>query len=311
MKRLTSLGHNAAFAPTLLALLFQLSAYPGQLAIVIDDVGYSREVGERVLALPNAVSIAVLPFTPQAVTLAAHAQAMGKDVLLHQPLESEIQSKGAGRTLTLNMSSDDIKREVNAALKSIPGVKGVSNHTGSRFTQDVPSMNALMSVISAHGLFFLDSRTTARTVAMRVAMDWGVPAVRRDVFLDHDREVRAINAAFERALGIANRRGYAILIAHPHDITLQFLETRLPTLQKTTLVPVSSLTTSQSEDLAKKVVGFHWTTQRSTYSPSPFDYSEVRYSNPFVDGVPSTRGSIANAILKARPNALKMVSAWW
>lgn len=172
-------------------------------------------------------------------------------------------------------------------------------------------MNALMSVISAHGLFFLDSRTTARTVAMRVAMDWGVPAVRRDVFLDHDREVRAINAAFERALRIANRRGYAILIAHPHDITLQFLETRLPTLQKTTLVPVSSLTTSQSEDLAKKVVGFHWTTQRSTYSPSPFDYSEVRYSNPFVDGVPSTRGSIANAILKARPNALKMVSAWW
>ncbi len=311
MKRLTSLGHNAAFAPTLLALLFQLSAYPGQLAIVIDDVGYSREVGERVLALPNAVSIAVLPFTPQAVTLAAHAQAIGKDVLLHQPLESEIQSKKAGRTLTLNMSSDDIKREVNAALKSIPGVKGVSNHTGSRFTQDVPSMNALMSVISAHGLFFLDSRTTARTVAMRVAMDWGVPAVRRDVFLDHDREVRAINAAFERALRIANRRGYAILIAHPHGITLQFLETRLPNLQKTTLVPVSSLTTSQSEELAKKVVGFHWTTQRSTYSPSPFDYSEVRYSNPFVDGVPSTRGSIANAILKARPNALKMVSAWW
>ncbi|MEC8833753.1 MAG: divergent polysaccharide deacetylase family protein [Pseudomonadota bacterium] len=311
MKRLTSLSHNAAFAPTLLALLFQLSAYPGQLAIVIDDVGYSREVGERVLALPNAVSIAVLPFTPQAVTLAAHAQAIGKDVLLHQPLESEIQSKKADRTLTLNMSSDDIKREVTAALKSIPGVKGVSNHTGSRFTQDVPSMNALMSVISAHGLFFLDSRTTARTVAMRVAMDWGVPAVRRDVFLDHDREVRAINAAFERALGIANRRGYAILIAHPHDITLQFLETRLPTLQKTTLVPVSSLTTSQSEDLAKTVVGFHWTTQRSTYSQSPFDYSEVRYSNPFVDGVPSTRGSIANAILKARPNALKMVSAWW
>ena len=71
---------------------------------MIDDVGYSREVGERVLALPNAVSIAVLPFTPQAVTLAAHAQAIGKDVLLHQPLESEIQSKKAGRTLTLNMS---------------------------------------------------------------------------------------------------------------------------------------------------------------------------------------------------------------
>jgi len=294
-----------------LALFFQISAYPGHLAIVIDDVGYSREVGERVLALPSAVSIAVLPFTPQAESLAAQALAIGKDVLLHQPLESEIRSKRADRTLTLNMSSDDIKREVNAALESLPGVKGVSNHTGSRFTQDVPSMNALMSVISAHGLFFLDSRTTARTVAMRVAMDWGVPAARRDIFLDHNRDVRAIDAAFDRALMIANSRGYAILIAHPHDVTLQFLETRLPTLQETTLVPVSSLTTSQPKYAANKFARFNPTAQHSPYSQSPFEYSGARYSTPFVDGVPFTRGSIANAILRARPNALKMVSAWW
>ena len=64
-------------------------------------MGYSRDVGERVLALPSAVSIAVLPFTPQATALAAHAQAIGMDVLLHQPLESEDQSIRAARTLTL------------------------------------------------------------------------------------------------------------------------------------------------------------------------------------------------------------------
>ena len=235
-------NHGAVLALGSLALLLQLSTYAGQLAIVIDDIGYSHETGERVLALPRAVSFAILPFTPAAVALAEHAQTIGKDVLLHQPLESEGPSAKAAHTLTLTMSSADIKKEVKAALKSIPGVKGVSNHTGSRFTQDFPSMNALMSVLSERGLFFLDNRTTPRTVVMSVATDWGVPAVRRDVFLDHDLDVRAIDAAFERAVAIANVRGYAIVIAHPHDVTLQFLEKRLPGLKGTTLVSVSSLT---------------------------------------------------------------------
>ena len=310
LSRLFSLLNRTRLALTSLTLLFHLSAYAGQLAIVIDDMGYSRDVGDRVLALPSAVSIAVLPFTPQAMSLATHSQAIGMDVLLHQPLESEDQSIRTARTLTLSMSPEDIKRELKAALKSIPGVKGVSNHTGSRFTQDVPSMNALMSVISSHGLFFLDSRTTARTVAMRIATDWGVPAVRRDVFLDHDRQLEAIDAAFRRAITIANDRGYAIIIAHPHDITLQFLEKRLPTLQGTTLVPVSSLTTSRSESLATKAVGFSRRTHHSIYSQSPFVHPRVHHSDPLVDGVPLTLGSIANAILRARPNALKIVSAW-
>ena len=310
LKRLAWLRHPFPLALAPLALLSSLSADAGRLAIVVDDIGYSRDAGERVLALPNAISIAVLPFTPHAMALARRAQAIGKDVLLHQPLESEDESVQAVRTLTLNMSPDDIKKEVEAGLNAIPGVKGVSNHTGSRFTQDVPSMNALMSVVSARGLFFLDSRTTARTVAMRVASKWGVPALRRDVFLDHDREMDAIEAAFEQALAIANSRGYAVLIAHPHDITLKFLEKRLAGLEETTLVPLSSLTPNQSENLTTKAFGFNRPTQLSVYSQSPPFYRTLRQSDPFVDGVPSTRGSIVNAILSARPNALNIVSAW-
>ena len=171
-------------------------------------------------------------------------------------------------------------------------------------------MNALMSVVSARGLFFLDSRTTARTVAMRVASTWGVPALRRDVFLDHDREMDAIEAAFEQALAIANSRGYAVLIAHPHDITLKFLAKRLANLEATTLVPLSSLASNQSKNLTTKVVSFNRPTQLSVYSQSPPIYRTLRQSDPFVDGVPSTRGSIVNAILSARPNALNIVSAW-
>ena len=310
LKRFAWLRHPVPLAVASLVLLSSLSADAGRLAIVVDDIGYSRDAGERVLALPKAISIAVLPFTPHAMALAQRAQAIGRDVLLHQPLESEDESFQPIRTLMLNMSPDDIKKEVEAALNAIPGVKGVSNHTGSRFTQDVPSMNALMSVVSARGLFFLDSRTTARTIAMRVASKWGVPALRRDVFLDHDREMEAIEAAFEQALRIANGRGYAVLIAHPHDITLKFLEKRLANLEATTLVPLSSLASNQSKNLTTKVVSFNQPTQLLVYSQSLPIYRTLRQSDPFVDGVPSTRGSIVNAILSARPNALNIVSAW-
>ena len=310
LKRLAWLQHPVPLALASLALLSSLSADAGRLAIVVDDIGYSRDAGERVLALPKAISIAVLPFTPHAMALAQRAQAIGRDVLLHQPLESEDESFRPIRTLMLNMSPDDIKKEVEAALNAIPGVKGVSNHTGSRFTQDVPSMNALMSVVSARGLFFLDSRTTARTVAMRVASKWGVPALRRDVFLDHDREMEAIEAAFEQALRIANGRGYAVLIAHPHDITLEFLEKRLAKLEETTLVPLSGLASNLSKNLTTKAVSFNRPNQLSVYSQSLPICRTLRQSDPFVDGVPSTRGSIVNAILSARPNALNIVSAW-
>ena len=118
LKRLAWLRHPFPLALAPLALLSSLSADAGRLAIVVDDIGYSRDAGERVLALPNAISIAVLPFTPHAMALARRAQAIGKDILLHQPLESEDESVQPVRTLTLNMSPDDIKKEVEAELHS-------------------------------------------------------------------------------------------------------------------------------------------------------------------------------------------------
>ena len=204
----------------------------GELVLVMDDLGYSLALAERVMALPGPVTLGLLPFAPATASIAARARARGREFILHQPMEP-IPSRRVRHvpgTLTLDMSPERFEAQVDAALRAVPGAVGVNNHTGSRLTQDAPAMRRLMGRLAADDLVFLDSRTTAATVAYTVAREARVPALQRDVFLDHEPDAEAIEAAFRRALGIASRQGHAVIIAHPHDESLAFLEWALARL---------------------------------------------------------------------------------
>ncbi len=203
-----------------------------ELAVVMDDMGYSRERAERVLALPVPVALAVLPFAPVSGEIAARALATGHELILHEPMEAlpHDPAPPAAGTLTESMSADRFDAGFEAALEALPGVIGVNNHTGSRLTQDPDAMRRLMQRLAPRGLLFLDSRTTAATVAYAMAREAHVPALKRDVFLDHVVERDAIRQQFDRALIIARRQGYAVIIAHPHDVSLTFLAAALRSL---------------------------------------------------------------------------------
>jgi uncharacterized protein len=203
---------------------------PG-LALVIDDLGYNLAHGRRAIALPGPLTVAVLPFTPNGATLAALATDAGKEVILHQPMQTMAGSSGAPGELTADMSDADLRRQLGLALAEIPQAIGLSNHTGSLLTAQPRAMRSLMEEVGVRGLFFLDSRTTPATVAQEVAHASGVPALRRDVFLDHSSHPADIARAFERAIAIARQQGHAILIAHPYAASLRFLEAELPLLE--------------------------------------------------------------------------------
>ena len=207
-------------------------ANAAELAIVIDDVGYHQIRGMRAIALPGPVTIAVLPHAPHTANLVHQASRSGKDIIVHQPMQAH-PSKHASRerrTLMLDMHEQDFASMTAAALDAVPGRIGLSNHTGSLLTAHRAPMQQLMTMLRQRDLFFLDSRTTAATVALQVAREQGVPAVRRDVFLDHDPSPAAVHLAFERALHIARRNGRAVLIGHPYDVSLDYLEGRLADL---------------------------------------------------------------------------------
>ena len=174
------------------------SSHAADLAIVFDDVGYSLKRSDRIIALPGPLTLAVLPFAPNAAEAARRAVSAGKEVILHQPMEP---SPGRHRhevdgTLTLDMSPKRFGTLLAKAFKAVPNAIDVNNHAGSLLTQHTQPMNLLMEQINARGLFFLDSRTTHKTVALSVAQKWRGPSTQRDVFLDHVISRHAVDHQF-------------------------------------------------------------------------------------------------------------------
>lgn len=227
-----------------------------KLALVIDDIGWDLNMGRRVLNLPGALTVAVLPGTPVGSKLALEAHNTGREVMLHQPMTAERgQDAGPGNLLP-DMEPAAIATMLAANLAEVPYHRGVSNHMGSLLTRCEASMNAVMAELSRRGLYFLDNRTTPQTVALYSAQAANVPATRRDVFLDTIRDPEAIERALESAVRLAERRGHAVAIGHPHATTLEVLEAQLPyILRRVELVPVSSLVTLEKRSNRAQGVG--------------------------------------------------------
>lgn len=207
-------------------------ALPPRIALIIDDLGNAADSGRRAAELPGPVACAVLPATPRARLVAELAVANGKEVLLHLPLQAEDKHAGGDPgALSLDMSRARFAELLRENLESVPHVIGVNNHRGSLLTRHPGHMQWLMQELKArNNLFFIDSYTTRHSVALQLARETGVPAARRDVFLDDTPTPEAIAAQFERLKRIARRDGSAIGIGHPHAVTLAFLEEALPRL---------------------------------------------------------------------------------
>ncbi len=204
-----------------------------RIAIIIDDLGYQLEAGQRSIDLPGPVACAILPDTPRATLLAEAAFANGKEVLLHLPLEamSEDRPTEPGAIL-LDMDRDQLASAFSANLKSVPHAIGVNSHRGSLLTRHPGHMAWLMEEIHTHGnLVFVDSYTTHKSVALQLAKETGVPAVKRDVFLDPDRSPETVAREFRRLKELAKKRGTAVGIGHPYPATLALLEREIPKLR--------------------------------------------------------------------------------
>lgn len=239
---------QAASAKALLCALALLgfsasaSADAPRIAIIIDDLGYELRAGRRAIALPGPIACAVLPGTPRGRLLAEAAHAEGKEVLLHLPLQALVDVghparasdvSHVGHELNLDMSRRQFADAFAASLAAVPHASGVNNHRGSLLTRHPGHMRWLMDEISRHGdLLFIDSYTTADSVALQIARERNVPSARRDVFLDPDPSPETLAREFERLKSLARKRGAAVGIGHPYPATLSFLEAELPTLRE-------------------------------------------------------------------------------
>jgi uncharacterized protein len=212
------------------------SARPS-LAIIVDDLGHDRASADALLALPFPLTISVIPHLPFSTEVADAVYRRGDQVILHMPMQSEAEGEPSeGVTpepieLRVGMNPEQVESDLRAMLETVPHAAGVNNHQGSRATADPALMAALMPDLRERGLFFIDSRTTAATVAYATAERSGVRAASRKVFLDDTPTREAVLAQLDLAARDALRDGSAIAIGHPHPETIAALSEGLPRLE--------------------------------------------------------------------------------
>ena len=158
------------------------------LSLIIDDLGQNLPRDRRVLALPGPVTTAVMPDTPHAAEFAREAHKAGKIVILHMPMDPATGPFAWHPDLPV----DELEKRLNAAFKAVPYTSGINNHMGSRMTSQPQAMAWLMGNLQQRHKFFVDSRTSAQTVAAAEAQKIGLASVSRDVFLDDVRTEQAI-----------------------------------------------------------------------------------------------------------------------
>jgi len=207
------------------------SAAP-RLAIILDDLGSDRAAAEAIFALPYPLTVSVLPNHAHSAEIASEAHRRGYQVMLHLPMQSIANETPEARELRPGMQATEVSGLVGEFLQNVPGVVGVNNHQGSEATADTELMDELMPVLRDRRLFYVDSRTTAATVAFDTARSFGVRSAFRNVpFLDDVAEVAAVHKQLELALRGAREKGEAISIGHPHPATIQALREFLPRAQ--------------------------------------------------------------------------------
>lgn len=212
-------------------------------AIIVDDLGADLAMMQHFLDLQLNLTAAVLPNVPAARAVAELAHADGREVILHIPMEPrDYPADDPGeRALMVDLSTAEIQERLRGYLHTVPWVAGANNHMGSRFTESREGMRGVLSVLKEQGIFFVDSRTTADSVAIAEAKQLELAHAERDIFLDNDLDEEAIRRQIRKLIEIAKEQGSAIGICHPHTSTYTALKKETQSFAGVNLVAVSTL----------------------------------------------------------------------
>jgi uncharacterized protein len=199
------------------------------IAVVLDDFGYSLKNLAALKDMDAPLTLAVLPGLPYSARVSDLATTSGMEVILHLPMEPEGETAALEKdTVMTGMRFSQISDIIDRDLVSVPGASGVSNHMGSKATADRELMEEVLSLLDSRGLFFLDSVTTARSVAGEIAAEKDMPYIRRDIFIDNKLDSRYIESQMLKAFDLALEQGSAVVIGHDRPETVETLSHVIP-----------------------------------------------------------------------------------
>ena len=195
-----------------------------KLVIVIDDLGLSKRASRRLETFKGPLTLAFLPYAHGLPDQTRRLKQAGHELLVHMPMEPRGTGDPGYQALLSGLDQQEFDQRLAWNLSRFSGFVGINNHMGSALTENTPAMDRVMAALNERGLLFLDSLTSADSQAYEAALSHAVPALKRDVFLDNERDRDLIAAQLRLAVDIARRTGSAIAIGHPYPETLDVLE---------------------------------------------------------------------------------------
>jgi hypothetical protein len=195
--------------------------------IIMDDVGRDKELLTSIANIPFPMTLSVLPDCEYTKESADWAHNHGYEVMVHLPMQPEpFRDEDPGQhALLVSMNRREILEETRRALSEIPFAVGVNNHMGSLFTTKRAKLNAVLDVLVQDNLYFVDSRTTARSIGYELAHEKGIPSSERTLFLDDIHDPEPIRERFEELISLARQEGQAVGICHFRPETIAVLRT--------------------------------------------------------------------------------------
>lgn len=228
----------------LTAVLFSVAVFvygQGQFVLVVDDLGNQSRSGRAIIESPWITTVAIMPERPYTRALAEHAYQLGKEIIVHAPMSNLIDFPLGPLGLDRRDGQQQVSENVTAALASVPNAVGLSNHMGSRLTQDPEAMGWVMHVLKRHNMYFFDSRTVSNSVGWKVADRYRVPWAMRSIFLDHEQNHEFMMNQWQTAWQRVAAGETVTVICHPYPETISFLAGQSQTdAQRAALAPLSS-----------------------------------------------------------------------
>lgn len=197
-----------------------------KIAFIIDDIGNNDYGASELKKLDIPITASILPFSPYAFDEARQIYMYNIESLIHlpmQPINSHTIDYTVDQFITRQSTEADIRTLLQKARRIIPYAKGANNHQGSLITSNQQKMTTVLKILKREGLFFIDSRTTPRTIAYKTAKAMNIKTAERDIFLEDigngDTTYEYTLNQITRLIQKAKKNGKAIAIGHPYRTT--------------------------------------------------------------------------------------------
>jgi len=217
-----------------------IASFTPQLAIIIDDVS-NRSQLRALQKLQYHITPSIFP--PTRMNMHSNNLAKGlKHYMVHLPLESHSRAMNKMyKMLFLKDSNKKIINRVKEIRKLFPNAKYINNHTGSVFCKNYKKSKVLYRALKQEGFIFVDSRTSKQTKFKRITREFKDKYIKSDIYIDNIKSVDYTLNQIKKGIALAKKRGYAVMIGHPHATTLKALKKATPLFKDIKMVYIDEL----------------------------------------------------------------------